>query len=55
MRTDGGAISASGITPKEGGNPTVRRNCITKNGYEARWVYNDGGGVLEDNDLRENA
>ena len=39
---------------KEGGNPTVRRNRITDNGYEAVWVYEGGRGTFEGNDLRGN-
>ena len=39
----------------QGGNPTVRRNRISKNGYEAIWVHDGGQDVFEDNDLRENA
>jgi parallel beta-helix repeat protein len=34
--------------------PTVRRNRINDNGYEAIWVAEEGGGVFEDNDLRGN-
>ena len=35
--------------------PTLRRNRISKNGFEAIRVQNGGSGVFEDNDLRGNA
>jgi F-box protein 11 len=40
---------------KTGGNPTLRANRISGNGYEAVWVYDGGRGVVEDNDLTGNA
>jgi F-box protein 11 len=40
---------------KTGGNLTLRRNRINKNGYEAVWVNEGGGGTIEDNDLRDNS
>ena len=39
---------------KEGGNPTLRLNRITKNRDRAIRVYDGGQGVFEDNDLRGN-
>ncbi|MDO8490814.1 MAG: right-handed parallel beta-helix repeat-containing protein, partial [Dehalococcoidia bacterium] len=45
----------TGVAISEGGNPTLRRNRINKNSYEAVWVYKNGSGTIEDNDLRENA
>ena len=44
----------AGVEVKAGGNPTLRRNRINNNGYEAIWVYEHGGGTIEDNDLRNN-
>jgi hypothetical protein len=32
-----------------------RRNRINKNGHSAVWAYKEGGGTIEDNDLRGNA
>jgi parallel beta-helix repeat protein len=43
-----------GANIKEGGNPTVRRNRITKNGSEAIWITDGGSGTFENNDLRGN-
>ena len=43
-----------GVEIKEGGNPTLRRNRIAENGYQAVWIYNGGQGTFEDNDLRGN-
>jgi F-box protein 11 len=39
---------------KTGGNPTLRRNRINRNGYQAVWVHEGGRGVVEDNDLTGN-
>jgi len=36
-------------------NPILRRNTITKNGYEAIWLSDGARGTFEDNDLRDNA
>src|SRR5438067_7385473 len=36
------------------GDPTLRRNRIRENGYQAIWVHEEGGGTFEDNDLRGN-
>ena len=44
----------SGVEVSEGGDPVVRRNRITGNGYEAVWVHDSGAGTFEDNDLRGN-
>ena len=38
----------------EEGNPTVRGNRISKNGSHAIRAHDGGGGVIEDNDLRDN-
>ena len=43
-----------GVEIKTGGNPTLRRNRINRNGYEAVWIHNGGRGVLHDNDLTGN-
>ena len=32
----------------------MRQNRINKNGYEGIWIYENGGGIFEDNDLRDN-
>jgi len=32
-----------------------RRNRINKNGHSAVWAYKEGGGTIEDNNLRGNA
>jgi parallel beta-helix repeat protein len=45
----------SGLQIKKEGNPTLRCNRINKNGYQAVWIYEGGGGIIEDNDLRDNA
>ncbi|MEY9488516.1 parallel beta-helix repeat protein [Streptomyces calvus] len=37
------------------GKSNVRANRIKGNGYEAIWIYEGGGGVVEHNDLRGNA
>ena len=44
----------AGVSITNGGNPSLRRNHITKNKYEAIWVYEGGQGVFEQNDLRGN-
>jgi parallel beta-helix repeat protein len=36
-------------------DPVVRRNHITKNGYEGIWVKSGAKGTYEANDLRGNA
>jgi parallel beta-helix repeat protein len=43
----------SGISIYVGGHPTIRRNKINKNGRGIS--INGGGGVIEDNDLRDNS
>ena len=48
----GNAYAAVAI--RDGGNPTLQRNQISKNREAAR-VYRGGGGTFEDNDLRDNA
>ena len=48
------ANALTGVEIRKGGNPTLRRNRITKNGYVAIWVDDGGAGTFEDNDLREN-
>ena len=45
----------AGIEINTGGRPTLRCNRINRNGYEAVWIYRGGGGVIEDNDLSDNA
>ena len=35
--------------------PTLRRNVIKNNGHLAIWIYENGGGTFEDNDLRDNS
>jgi len=42
------------VEVKKGGNPTLRRNKISDNGYEAVWVYEGGLGVFIENDLTGN-
>ncbi len=44
----------SGISIREGAVPTVRRNRIYHNTGSAIHVYDKGGGIFEDNDLRDN-
>ncbi|MBI4277426.1 MAG: right-handed parallel beta-helix repeat-containing protein, partial [Armatimonadetes bacterium] len=44
----------AGVSITTGGNLTLRRNRINRNGYNAVWVYGGGGGTIEDNDLRGN-
>jgi parallel beta-helix repeat protein len=39
----------------EEGNPTLRSNRINRNDYVAIWIYKGGAGVIEDNDLHDNA
>lgn len=39
---------------KTGGNPTLRRNRVNRNGYTAVRIYDGGRGVMEDNDLTGN-
>jgi parallel beta-helix repeat protein len=39
---------------RTGGSPTLRRNRINRNDYEAVWVYEGGRGMIEDNDLTGN-
>jgi parallel beta-helix repeat protein len=36
------------------GNSTLRRNRINRNSGAAVRIYQDGGGVLEENDLTDN-
>ena len=48
------ANTLTGIEIKTGGKPTLRRNRINSNAYEAIWVHEHGGGVFEDNDLTGN-
>ena len=45
----------AGIAIKEGGNPTVRRNRIHDGKQSGIHVYENGQGVLEDNDIFANA
>lgn len=40
---------------KTEGHATLRRNRINRNGYQAVWIYDRGSGVIEDNDLSDNA
>jgi parallel beta-helix repeat protein len=42
------------VQVRKGGNPTLRRNRISKNSYRAILVHDGSGGVFEDNDLRGN-
>lgn len=44
----------SGVEIRTGGNPMVRRNRINRNNNKAVWIHSEGGGVIEDNDLRDN-
>lgn len=43
-----------GVSIESGGNPIIRGNRINKNGIFAILVLRRGGGVIEDNDLRDN-
>ena len=45
----------AGVEIKGSSNPTLRRNRINKNGYEAVWINDKGAGIIEDNDLRDNS
>jgi Right handed beta helix region len=38
-----------------GADPVLRRNQIHRNGYAGVWADEAGKGVIEDNDLTENA
>jgi F-box protein 11 len=45
--------AGAGVEIIRGGNLTLRRNRIYENGLAA-WLYDGGGGIIEDNDLRGN-
>jgi F-box protein 11 len=44
-----------GVEIKTGGNPTLRGNRVNRNKYQAVWIHDGGRGVVEDNDLTDNA
>jgi parallel beta-helix repeat protein len=48
------ANTGVGVEIETGGNPTLRRNRINRNGYQAVWIHRNGNGVVEDNDLTGN-
>ena len=51
-------ISASGyhgVESRAGGAPTVRRNRILRSTWYGGYIWQNGGGVFEANELRENA
>ena len=53
--TDITANAIAGVEIKTGGNPMLRGNRINRNGDQAVWIHRDGKGVIEDNDLTDNA